>query len=154
MVKDAAEDARRIAADRPERWVVRFAPPARGEVALERVAPARAELDLPLPPADIGEPPEASDGPRAEGPPALKAPIARGLPRVPRGGAGGRVTVDVRVDEHGDVTDAELVESEADSLTVAAALSAARELRYYPAMLGDQRVPVWCRQVFDVQRRR
>ena len=152
--EDVAEDARRIAADRPERLSMPFAPPRRGSVVVERVAPARAELDLPPPAADIGTPPEIPEATRNESPATLRPPIARGLPHVPRGGAGGRVTLDVRVDEHGEVTDVEVVESRADSLTVAAAVAAARELRYHPALLGTQRVAVWCRQVYDVERRR
>lgn len=149
--RSPAEDSALIATDRPERLVMPFGPPVRGEVVVERVAPARAELDLPPPPAEVGEPPPPE--PAAPEPPVLKPPIARGLPRLARGGRGGRVTLDVRVDERGEVTDAELVASDADSLTIAAAIAAARAMQYHPALLGEQRIAVWCRQVFDVERK-
>lgn len=149
--RSPVEDSARVAADRPERLVMPFAPPVRGEMVVERVAPARAALDPPLPPAEPGAPPPPP--PAAAEPAVLKPPIARGLPVLARGGHGGRVTLDVRVDEQGEVTDAELVASDADSLTIAAAIAAARAMRYHPALLGDQRVAVWCRQVFDVERR-
>ncbi len=131
-----------------------FSPPSRGQLVVERVAPARAALDLAPPQAEPSEPPPASElRPAADGA-QLKPPIARGAPQVPRGGRGGKVTFDVRVSETGEVTDVELVGSDADSLTVAAAERAAWELRYHPAMLHGERVAVWCRQVYDVQRRR
>ena len=141
-----------MAADRPVRLAMPMAPPVRGEVVVECVAPVRASLDLPPPPAEASEPPP-SEAASSE-PAVLKPPIARGLPRLPSGGRGGRVTLDVRVDEHGEVTDVELVESDADSLTVVAAKTAARELRYHPALLGERSVAVWCRQVYDVERKR
>jgi len=130
-----------------------FAPPARGQLVVERVAPARAALDLAPPPAEPSEPPAASEPAPADDDAQLKPPIARGAPLVPRGGRGGRVTFDVRVSEAGEVTDVELVETDADSLTVEAAKRAAWDLRYHPAMLRGERIAVWCRQVFDVQRR-
>jgi hypothetical protein len=148
------QDSARIAADRPERLVMPFAPPVAGTLVVEKVAPARASLDLAPPQAEPSEPPPPSEWARAEDDAQLKPPIARGAPHVPRGGRGGRVTFDVRVSEAGEVTDVELVESDADSLTVEAAKRAAWELRYHPALLRGERIAVWCRQVFDVERRR
>jgi hypothetical protein len=145
-------DSARIAADRPERLVMPFAPPAAGQVVVERVAPLRASLDPPPPAAEPAEPPPGATPPAEAA--VLQPPIARGLPVVPRGGRGGRVTLDVRVSETGEVTDVELVESDADSLTIDAAKRAAWALRYHPALLGAERVAVWCRQVFEVERRR
>ena len=151
--RSRASDSAHIAADRRERLVMPFAPPAAGRLVVERVAPARASLDLPPPQAEPAEPPPPSEPARIEQDAELKAPIARGAPRVPRGGRGGHVTFDVRVSEEGEVTDVELVGSDADSLTVVAAKQAAWDLRYHPAMLRGERVAVWCRQVFDVERR-
>ena len=146
-------DEEAIARDRAPRIVMPLAPPGSGEWSVERVAPARASLDPPLPSAEPADPDSLSRPEPLASEAALKPPIARGLPRIVRAGRGGRVTLDVRVDEQGEVTDAELVASDADSLTVAAAIAAARAMRYHPALLGDQRVAVWCRQVFDVERR-
>lgn len=146
---------RAIVRDQPERLVLPLAPAGAGEVVYGRVSPARATLDLPPPPAEVAEPPAGTTPePPAPGEPELKPPIARGLPRLARGGRGGRVTLDVRVDENGDVSDVELVETDADSLTVRAANDAAFALRYYPALLGERRVAVWTRQVFAVARGR
>src|SRR6266516_8219589 len=137
--------------DQPERLVLPLAPAGAGRVVYERVSPARATLDLPPPPAEVAEPPAGTTpDPPAPGELELKPPIARGLPRLVRGGRGGRVTLDVRVDENGEVSDVELVETDADSLTVRAASDAAFVLRYYPALLGERHVAVWTRQVFSV----
>ncbi len=163
---DSLSDAAHIAADRPERLLMPQAPPGPGEMVIERVAPMRAglelppaalefpppALELPPPPAEPGAEPAAAEA--AVELASLKPPIARGLPRVVLGGRGGLVTLDVRVDEHGEVSDVELVESGADSLAVAAALAAASEIRYHPALLGERRVAVWCRQVVHVLRER
>ncbi len=163
---DNLPDAARIAADRPARLRMPQAAPAPGEMVIERVAPARAGLEaappaLDLSPPGLGlSPPSAEAGEvlvapeEAAASASLKPPIARGLPRVVRGGRGGLVALDVRVDERGEVNDVELAESSADSLAVAAALTAARERSYYPALLGDRRVAVWCRQVVHVLRAR
>lgn len=147
--------ARAIMRDQPERLVLPLAPRGAGQVAYGRVAPARAALDLPPAPAPAGEPPAAAAPPPAD-PEALvlKPPIPRGSPRVTSAGRGGTVTLDVRVDEAGDVSDVALVETDADSLTVLAATSAALASRYFPALLGERRVAVWTRQVFQVTRRR
>ncbi len=147
-----AADAEALARDQPPRVVMPLAPPGTGGWAVARVAPARAELDLPPPPAAPSDPDSlAVAGPDAA-PPVLQPPIARGYPRLLHAGGGGRVTLDVRVDEEGEVSDVELVASEADSVTVAAATKAAFATRYHPARLGGRAVAVWSRQVFDVRR--
>lgn len=155
----AADDAAALAADRPERLVMPLAPAGAGRmvverVAVERIAPAHDSLVLESPLAEPGEPP--APAPEASSPDtaSLKPPIARGLPSLPSGGRGGRVTLDVRVDETGEVSDVELVETDADSATVIAATRAAFGVSYHPAVLGKRRVAVWCRQVFDVKRGR
>ena len=155
----AAADSAAMAADRPERIVLPLAPEGAGRmvverVGVERVAPAPAPLELPPPAPEPGEPPAPEPMASEPDTAGLKPPIARGLPLLPSGGRGGRVTLDVRVDESGEVTDVELVETDADSATVAAAKRAAFELRYHPAVLGSRHVAVWCRQVFDVKRGR
>lgn len=166
----AADSLATLERDAPERLSLPLSPAGSGELVLERTRQERAELPPPvtvapsapaeiapaLPGAEPATPPEgAPDHTRAVGEdPALKPPIPRGLPVLPRGGRGGRVALDVRVDEHGEVTDAELVETDADSATVAAAIDAAYSLRFYPAILGERRVAVWTRQLFQVKRAR
>jgi len=170
------DPAAEIARDRPERLVVPLAGAGDGVFTLEEGAIERAELpraaappphvepsaprpgggatlDLPPPPAEPGEPPANSE-PEAESPDArtLLPPIPRGAPGVVSGGSGGRVTLDVRVDERGEVSDALLVEADADSLAVLAALDAASRLTYHPALLGGRPVAVWTRQRFEVER--
>ena len=132
------------------------APPAADRATSPAPAPAPTTLTPPLPSAEPAAPPEgaAPAAFMATDDPALKPPIPRGLPVLPRGGRGGRVALDVRVDERGEVTDAELVETDADSATVAAAVNAAYSLTFYPAILGERRVAVWTRQVFEVKRGR
>jgi hypothetical protein len=156
-----------IADDQSERLVMPLVPAGAGHIVMGAVAekradllrvavqvgiePARAALDLPPPVADpsaVPEQPAAADSDQ----PQLKPPLPRGAPRLPRGGRGGRVTMDVRVDEHGDVSDVQVVETDADSMTVHAASEAAFAARYHPAMLGPRRVAVWTRQVFEVKR--
>jgi TonB family protein len=149
-----APEAGAIERDRPQVVVMPLAPPGTGEVTVARVAPLRAELDVPLPPAEPGDPDSLPRSTPAAGDPALKPPIARGLHQILRAGRGGSVTLDVRVDEEGQVSDVEVVTSDADSLTIAAATAAAYATRYHPAMRGESRVAVWCRQVFDVKRGR
>ena len=134
------------------------APPPNVEPSAPR--PGGATLELPPPPAEPGEPPATSEL-QADSPDArsLAPPIPRGAPSVVSDGPGtrakhgwGRVTLDVRVDERGEVSDALLVDSDADSLTVLAALDAASRLTYHPALLGGRPVAVWTRQLFEVKR--
>jgi TonB family protein len=143
-----------LARDESERIVMPLAPPGTGEWRVEQVAPARAELDPPLPAAEPGDPDTLPAREPVADPGALQPPIARGFPRLLRAGGGGRVTLDVRVDEQGEVSDVELVASDADSAMVAAATAAAFATRYHPARLGGRAVAVWSRQVFDVRRGR
>jgi hypothetical protein len=163
-----------IARDRPERLVVPLAGDA--TFRLERVSIARESLERasanppvaitpgepsPEPPVpEPGEPPAAEAGaPGPAEPSSLQPPIPRGAPSTAIAGraadskhGAAHVTLDVRVDEHGDVSDALLVESDADSLTVQAAIEAAMGVRYHPALLGGRPVAVWTRQVLDVRR--
>jgi TonB family protein len=152
-----------IAQDRPEHMVVPLA--GAGTLTLERTAIERASLEnvppvavtpasptLEPPVPEPAEPPAPAVEHAPADPASLKAPIARGLAAVPRAGRGGRVTLDVRVDEQGDVSDALLVGSDADSLTIAAATEAALAMRYHPALLGGKPVAVWTRQVIEVKR--
>ena len=171
--------AQSMSRDAPVRLTLALKPAGSGQVVMERAArdrapaaapraadratspapapaPAPSTLTPPLPSAEPAAPPEgaAPAAFMATDDPALKPPIPRGLPVLPRGGRGGRVALDVRVDERGEVTDAELVETDADSATVAAAVNAAYSLTFYPAILGERRVAVWTRQVFEVKRGR
>jgi hypothetical protein len=155
-----------MARDRPERSVVPLA--GAGTFTLERTALERSSLDrtppvavAPAAPAPEPPRPEPSEPPApasAESGPAdpesLKPPIPRGAAMATYGGAGGRVALDVRVDEQGDVSDALLVSSDADSLAIAAATEAALAIRYHPALLGGRPVAVWTRQVIEVKRKR
>lgn len=158
-----------IAMDRPERPIV---PLAGGDtIRLERVTLGRSNLDLSAPPTPVvvtpavlspeppvpepGEPPApSSTEPWSPDPRKLLPPIPRGVPATAIGGKGGHVTLDVRVDEQGDVSDALLVESDADSLTVHAAISAAEAVRYHPALLDGRPIAVWTRQVIEIQKPR
>ena len=163
-----------IALDRPERPIV---PLAGGDtLRLERVTLDRANLDLSTPPPQVevtpaeplpepplpepGEPPAPE--PAAPGPAnsrSLLPPLPRGVPATEIAGRAAdarrgpaHVTLDVRVDERGDVSDALLVESNADSLTVRAAIDAAEAVRYHPALLGGTPIAVWTRQVIEVRK--
>ena len=175
VVPDSAAAAA-ILLDRPERPLVPLA--GGGTLRLERVSMARGSLDraAPVPPVAIApaepspEPPVPEPGeppapePVAQGPEdarTLQPPIPRGAPSTTvddraaqAGHERAHVTLDVRVDEQGDVSDALLVESDADSLTVHAAIEAAMGVHYHPALLGGKPVAVWTRQVLDVGRRR
>ena len=154
-----------IALDRPERPLVPLAGAFRVEkVSLERagldrtpavppvaVAPAQPSLELPVP--EPAEPPAAKASvPSATDERQLQPPIARGAPARISGGRGGQVTVDVRVDENGDVSDAMLVASDGDSLAVHAAIEASLAVRYHPALLGGKPTAVWTRQVIEVKK--
>lgn len=124
---------------------------------LERVAPSRARLDLPLPDAPPAIPAGAGADERGGGlafDDALQPPIARGpAPFVVTGRGRGWIELDVRVDEAGDVSDAELHDSAgADSAQVAAALEAAFAMRFHPALRRGEPVPVWSRQRFELGR--
>lgn len=160
---------RAMALDRAERLVMPLAPAGAGRVTVQAVAEARSELaaraaapvtpasaplELAPPAAEPGAVPEPAALTTDADTASLKPPIARGLPLMPSGGRGGRVTLDVRVDESGEVSDVELVETDADSATVHAATQAAFATRYHPALLGLRPVAVWTRLAFDVKRGR
>lgn len=157
--RDAPGEAERRAASRAEaraladRAQVLVLPRVEGAgpIVLERVTPTLANLDLPSPDAEPGEvpPPE----PSVRGHEALKPPIPRGAPLVVTAAGAARVTLDVRVDEQGEVTDVLVVGCQGDSLAVPAAESAAFALRYHPALLGARPIAVWTRQSVDVKRR-
>lgn len=156
-----------IALDRPERPIV---PLAGGDtLRLERVtlqralltgaatppkvaiSPAAPALEPPAPESDEPPPAESTAG-NGTDTRTLLPPIPRGAPATAIAGRGGRVTLDVRVDEEGDVSDALLVDSDADSNTVRAAIEAAEAIRYHPALLGGRPIAVWTRQVIEVRR--
>ena len=166
VLPDSASAAS-IALDRPEHPIV---PLAGGDtLRLERVTIERAALDraapipavavspaepTPEPPApEPGEPPAPAPAAGPADARTLLPPIPRGVPATSIAGRGtAHVTLDVRVDEQGDVSDALLVESDADSLTVQAAIATAEAVRYHPALLGGKPVAVWTRQVIEVQK--
>lgn len=132
-------------------------PPARfartGSVArsaLVRIAPDRDGIRAPLPEPEPSVPPADSraDAPVEDDrlrPPIPRGPLALRLPRA----RPGRVELDVRVDEHGEVTEVVPVAGDADAATIAAAVEAARRVRWYPATRRGQPVAVWCRQHVD-----
>ena len=129
--------------------------PATLHATLERVAPSRARLDLPLPDAPPAIPEGAGADERGGGlafDDALQPPIARGAtPFVVTGRGRGWIELDVRVDEEGRVSDAELHGSSgADSAQVAAAVEAAFAMRFHPALRRGEPVAVWSRQRFEL----
>jgi len=155
--------ARAILRDRPATLVLPLSPSGAGDWTLADVAETRAALVEPASPAPLAPalpeaapapPPEVEARTEAVESLELKPPIPRGAPVLPRGGRGGRVVLDVRVDEDGAVSDVEPAGGEADSLTVEAAVRAAFASRWYPALLGARHVAVWTRQVFEVARGR
>ena len=158
--------AQAIARDARTPIVMPLSPPGAGQWRVERVAEAQTALvpEVPIteldslvpmpPPAEPAPPPESEASVSLRDPLRLKPPIPRGAPVLPHGGRGGRVVLDVRVDEDGLVTDVQPAEGDADAATRAAAVRAAFASRWYPALLGDRRVAVWTRQVFEVTRAR
>ncbi len=132
-------------------------PPARGpaagaapRVTLVRVALERGDVAPPLPLPEASAPEGA--GPAREGLAAddvLRPPLPRG-PLELRVAAGPPATVelDVRVDEHGAVTDVRPAGGDVGEAALAAAAAAARRSRWYPATLHGRPVAVWCRQRF------
>ncbi len=124
-------------------------PPAR--VTLVRIALARPDVEpaLPVPqpsaPAADTRSPEGLAADDVLRPPIPREPLELRLPSGPPG----RVDLDVRVDERGEVTDARPAGGDADSATVAAAVRAALRSRWYPATRRGRPVAVWCRQRFE-----
>jgi len=120
-------------------------------LTLVRIADARAGVRAPLPEPEPCVPAAGETAPEpAEGDDALRPPIPRGPATVRlRASRHGWLELDVRVDEHGEVSDAIAVSGDADSATVQAAVEAALGLRWYPATRRGRPVAVWCRQRFE-----
>jgi hypothetical protein len=123
-------------------WLARVSPerPLEPAVALPAAEPDTASAGLPAPPALEIEPGLL--------PPVLREAVPLSLPP---GGPPRRfesVELDVRVDEHGVVTDV-VADPGADPGLVEAASACARAMRFYPARRGGEPVAVWCRQRFD-----
>ena len=136
--------------------------PAEGlsvRATMVRVAPSRASLQPALPDAPPAAPTSAGRDERGGGlsfDDALQPPIARGpAPFVVTARGRGWIELDVRVDEQGSVSDAELHASAgADSAQVAAAVEAALTMRFHPALRRGEPVAVWSRQRFEIGRQR
>lgn len=129
------------------------APQAEARATITRIAPTRAAIDAPLPDA-VPAPPAAVSEERGGGlaiDDELQPPIPRGAVSLRMSAARrGWVELDVRVDERGDVSDAELfAASSADSGATAAAIEAALSMRFHPAMQRGVPVSVWSRQRFE-----
>ncbi len=128
------------------------APPARLE--LLRIATEREGVGAPPPEAAPAEPPTSAE--QAERLPSddrLRPPLPRTRTALRLAGGRGRwVELDVRVDESGAVSDAELAGGDADSALVRAAITAARATRWFPALRAGRAVAVWSRQRFEVGR--
>lgn len=128
---------------------------AQARATLTHVAPTRAAIDLELPSADPARP-EAANLPEERGgglalDDDLQPPIPRGVTplRLPAARRGW-VELDVRVDERGEVSDAELfAASSDDSAAAATAIQAALTMRFHPALKRGEPVAVWARQRFE-----
>lgn len=128
--------------------------PESGPVAkvwLAKVSPSRPpaiEPTLPVPSPEVIE--TAPEPPRLQVDENLKPPLVRKSGTlIPPAGKRGTVELDVRVTEEGDVFDALWAGGSNDSQMVAAAVSCALEMRFYPALQAGRPVAVWCRQRFD-----
>jgi hypothetical protein len=125
-------------------------PPPAG-VWLDRVTPVSHPVEPPLPEAapDTSPPPPTASG--LEIPDRLQPPIPRavGVLRTPPGRRRGRVELDVRVDQVGDVVQTRWAGGDSDSARVRAAIECARSMTFYPALLRGRPVEVWCRQRFE-----
>ena len=128
------------------------APVVRAAAWLARVSPSPAGA-LDLPPAGA-EPDTLASAPGV--PPVLEVdehlrpPIARERsPLAVPPGARGTVDLDVRVDEHGRVTEAQWAGGSAVPQLVRAATACARAMRFYPAVRAGRPVAVWCRERFE-----
>jgi TonB-like protein len=120
-------------------------------VWLDRVTPVSHPAQPPLPEAapDTSPPPPTPAGLEASD--RLQPPIPRavGVLRVPRGRRGGRVELDVLVDQRGQVVEARWAGGDSDSARVRAATECAEAMTFYPALLRGRPVEVWCRQRFE-----
>jgi hypothetical protein len=124
-------------------------PPPAG-VWLDRVTPVSYPAQPPLPEAAPDTPPPPSS-PGLEASDRLQPPIPRavGSLRVPRGERGGRVELDVLVDQLGRVVETRWAGGDSDSARVRAAIECAEAMTFYPALLRGRPVEVWCRQRFE-----
>lgn len=128
---------------------------SQARATLTHVAPTRAAIDVALPAADPARP-EAVNSERERGgglalDDDLQPPIPRGVTplRLPAARRGW-VELDVRVDERGEVSDAELfAASSDDSAAAATAIQAALTMRFHPALKRGEPVAVWARQRFE-----
>jgi len=127
------------------------APPAKATVWLAQVSPSRPPALDPALPVPSPAAPEnlAPEPPRLQVDEGLKPPLVRRAAALRVPSRSGAVELDVRVTEEGDVSDALWAGGSRDSALVAAAISCALEMRFYPALQGGRPVAVWCRQRFD-----
>ncbi len=128
--------------------------PTAARATLTQVAPSRMALEATLPEATPARPEAAPSDERGGGlafDDDLQPPIPRGstpltLPRA----RSGWVELDVRVDELGEVTDAEwFAASSDDPAATQAAIAAAFAMRFHPALQRGVPVAVWARQRFE-----
>ncbi len=128
-------------------------PRPEARVWIERVMPSgpRGGMDAALPDAPSAAPAWDQAPPPREGDTGLRPPILRrNAPLVlPRAGARGSVELEVRVDESGWVSDVRFAGGSEDSALVGAATRCARAMRFFPALLTERPIAVWCRQRFD-----
>lgn len=159
---DRASEMRRDSIDvRADSATFRM-PVASGEVSAGteptavRIAPARG---LPPPPLPRAEPAAIDEGPRvvSEGLPhddALRPPILREPARLEVAGTrAGEVEMELRVDENGEVSDAQCVAVPEDRELARDAIRAVMASRWYPATREGRAVAVWCRQRVTVRAR-
>lgn len=85
--------------------------------------------------------------PELRDPRAARVFVKRAYPDLlQQAGIGGEVIVWAFIDEDGSVRDAKVSRSSGNERLDEAALRAARQFEYRPAMNMDRRVPVWIRQ--------
>lgn len=146
----------RVVSDRGRSQVLDVRPPVR--ICMARVSPARqtdpARVPVPEPATELlpleSSPPALEVDPDLL-PPILRTPASLELPRG-RGKQLERVELDVRVDEHGNVSDALWAGGTDDSLLVSAAIASALGMHFYPALQAGRPVAVWCRQRYEFGR--
>jgi protein TonB len=123
-------------------------------VANKPAGPASPSPTQPKPAADAREEKAAAEAPKPDGVEAAKAPLSAGVlngkalrlpvpaypPAARNSGAQGKVTVEVLIDEQGKVVEARAVSGHAFLLQ--AAVQAARQARFTPALLSGQPVKV------------
>lgn len=132
------------------------ATPPSSEHDVPIATPPRAMPEAPQPQGGVEIPPE--DMPPPAGlvvDPGLKPPILKVAATLvlPAGVSHGSVTVDVRVDPTGRVSEARWAGGATEPALVDAALACARRATYYPALRNGTPVAVWCQQRIDVGER-